>query len=754
VGGTIVFKDNAVISPQTVYFQGQGLASQLSPSSATIDFGHLLVNTTGLVQYLFFSNSGTAPLQISSVALSGDFIMAQNACLGTFQPGDYCFITVTFSPKAGGVRTGILSIASNDPLHPKATLTLTGVGDTAYPIPLISSLGSPSVQAQNGPMTVTVYGANFYPASVIAINGMAQPTQYFNGQELQATVGAPLNNAIGEVSVTVVNTAPGGGISTAAPLTRYLALHLSAGFLTTVPGSTLLYATIPSSSLVNPNSVVSIDPATLAVSAPIQVGANPGVITASNDGKYLFLAANQDQTVQRINLGTRAVDRTFPFPPNPSCPGCFPQTVSDLKGVPGSPLQFILALQGVMALYNDQGLVNYVPSSSIAFSPEFSSLAFAGTPQAIYSLPFSLVQNSFFNIVTLDAQGLHFAPLTGGNYGGNNTTGAQVVSDGTLLYTSAGEIWNPATKAQVGSFPVTTYNSTSYPNLSNLILDAPGGHLFLLGNENYEQDSSALVLSAYGQKSHLLTGFLGLPQITATLANSLVRWGTNGFAFLGPNADYTGQDVYLLTSSLAGPTGSNPTPVIRSIAPSSVAKGGLGFQLTVNGSGFTVASVIKWNGVALPTSYVTSTILTTVVPPSDIAASGMIPISVTTPAPGGGTSNSVAFTITGGSPQVALTPATLTFDAQTVGTTSAPKPITLQNTGSASLAISTVSFVGTNPASFLQTNNCGTALAAGAQCTISVSFKPVSKGPRTASLTLTDNAAGSPQKAPVNGTGK
>ena len=133
--------------------------------------------------------------------------------------------------------------------------------------------------------------------------------------------------------------------------------------------------------------------------------------------------------------------------------------------------------------------------------------------------------------MSITAEGLQYT-VPGCCYGGNNTTGAEVVSDGSLLYTSAGEVWNPASQTQVGSFPVITYNDTSYPNLYNLVVDTPSGHIFVIGDENYLADSSSIVLSAYGKSSLGLTGALAFPQMNQPIVESLVRWGTNGFAFI------------------------------------------------------------------------------------------------------------------------------------------------------------------------------------------------------------------------------
>lgn len=101
---------------------------------------------------------------------------------------------------------------------------------------------------------------------------------------------------------------------------------------------------------------------------------------------------------------------------------------------------------------------------------------------------------------------------------------------------------------------------------------------------------------------------------------------------------------------------------------------------------------------------------------------------------------------------VSLAPASMTFSTQVVGTTSAPQSATLTNNQTAALSIS-IGFTGTNSGDFSQTNTCGTSLAAGASCTISVTFDPTASGSRTATLNVTDNASNSPQTISLSGTG-
>ena len=102
---------------------------------------------------------------------------------------------------------------------------------------------------------------------------------------------------------------------------------------------------------------------------------------------------------------------------------------------------------------------------------------------------------------------------------------------------------------------------------------------------------------------------------------------------------------------------------------------------------------------------------------------------------------------------VTLSPGSLTFASQVVGTTSAPQTVTLTNGQSTTLNISNIGFTGTNSGDFSQTNTCGGSVSAGGTCTINVSFTPSASGTRTATLNVTDDADNSPQTASLTGTG-
>ena len=109
----------------------------------------------------------------------------------------------------------------------------------------------------------------------------------------------------------------------------------------------------------------------------------------------------------------------------------------------------------------------------------------------------------------------------------------------------------------------------------------------------------------------------------------------------------------------------------------------------------------------------------------------------------------VALSGTGIAPAVSLSSTSLTFVAQLVGATGDSQIVTLTNTGSASLNISSIVASG----DFAQTNDCGASVAAAESCTITVSFTPTGDGIRTGEVIISSNDPNSPQSIILTGEG-
>jgi hypothetical protein len=104
-------------------------------------------------------------------------------------------------------------------------------------------------------------------------------------------------------------------------------------------------------------------------------------------------------------------------------------------------------------------------------------------------------------------------------------------------------------------------------------------------------------------------------------------------------------------------------------------------------------------------------------------------------------------------PAIELSQLSLQFSIQVYNTRSKSQSVKLSNVGEQTLMISQISIQGSDPDDYSQTNNCGSSVAVGDSCTIQVTFKPVSKGERRATLVINDNAIGAKVSVPLSGLG-
>ena len=100
-----------------------------------------------------------------------------------------------------------------------------------------------------------------------------------------------------------------------------------------------------------------------------------------------------------------------------------------------------------------------------------------------------------------------------------------------------------------------------------------------------------------------------------------------------------------IAGSPGGGNLDNPVPTVDSLSPSSGEVGDHEFTLTVLGSNFVGSSIVKWNGIALVSTFNNSTHITALVPAANLAAAGTADIVVSNPPPSGGNSGAKVFTI-------------------------------------------------------------------------------------------------------------
>ncbi|MCX6291107.1 MAG: hypothetical protein NT126_05020 [Bacteroidetes bacterium] len=211
--------------------------------------------------------------------------------------------------------------------------------------------------------------------------------------------------------------------------------------------------------------------------------------------------------------------------------------------------------------------------------------------------------------------------------------------------------------------------------------------------------------------------------------NSLETWSKSAVLFpsTGLSYDFTSPDTTVA---------NNTSPILNSILPASTASGSSSFAMTLTGSNFNSGSIVKWNGSSLATSYVSATQLTATVPSANVISAGTTSVTVFNPAPGGGTSSSVTFTVNNPSPVLS----SITPSSSTAGASSTSITLTGSNFVNGSVANWNGSSLSTTYVSATQLTATvpSTNLISAGTASVTV-FNPTPGGGTSSSVTFTVN---------------
>jgi len=511
------------ISPRSVVFSSQGVMN------AAIS----LTNNTG------------GAIAISNVATTGDFA-AVNNCGSAVAASSTCTIGITFNPTAQGTRYGVLTIADGTVNSPHI-VGLTGISGTPNPIPSITSL-SPASAAMGSPgFTLTVSGGNFAQGSVVRWNGLTRATQFVNSTTLTATIPASDLEGLDSVSITVFNPLPDGGTSHTAGFPVYRSLSIPTKDLTYDRTTGNIYASIPGRAS-GGNSIRKINPFTATIGPSIFVGSEPGKLTVSDDGQYMYVSLDGAAAVRRFDLHSQTAGLQFSLGSNSSFG---PYNVDDMQVVPGNPLSLAVARKttlssgatgGTVAIYDDGVKRNVETSTNVASQVTFSDSA-SPLYGSISSSPSQFVTMSSDQSGVAVIKTTNGLPIAGG-----------ITYDSGRVYASTGAALDPVAHALTGTFVLPSHFLSK-----SAVPDGPRNTMFFLTQSSI--DSSVAQICTFEKSTFRLRGCLSVPVGGATLT-SLVRWGDDGLAFRADN-----DQIYLLRIP-GGWLTAKPT---LSVSPSSFA---------------------------------------------------------------------------------------------------------------------------------------------------------------------------------------
>ncbi|MGB9433875.1 MAG: choice-of-anchor D domain-containing protein, partial [Candidatus Acidiferrum sp.] len=173
-------------APATLTVTPAATAPTVQFSAANLTFGNQTVGTTSPAQPVMLTNTGTASLSISGIAVSGDFAESNN-CGSSVTAGSSCTISVTFTPITTGTRSGALSISDNGTGSPQSVvLSGMGVAASTSGVNVLTVHNDNARTGQNLNETIlttsNVNSANFGKLGTLSVDGLvdAEPLYVSN----------------------------------------------------------------------------------------------------------------------------------------------------------------------------------------------------------------------------------------------------------------------------------------------------------------------------------------------------------------------------------------------------------------------------------------------------------------------------------------------------------------------------------------------------------------------------------------------
>lgn len=736
--GSLTVTSNGTPASSSVPLTGTGTVPVAAFSPTSLAFAAQSVNTSSTAQSVTLSNSGTAPLSITSITVSGDFSQTNN-CGTSVAAGASCTMNIVFTPTAIGNRSGTLTLSSNSNPAPAAvTLTGTGTAAVATLSPGSLSFSSQLLGTTSAAQSVTLSNTGNVALAISALS--------ITGDFTQTNNCAPSLDPGASCTISVV-------FSPTAVGSRTGSLSLTSNSNTAPTPVTLSGTGLAAVAALSPSSL-TFGTQTVGTSTASQA------VTLTNSGNIALSISALTVTgdfSQTNNCGTSlaaGANCTINLVFSPTALGSRTGSLSLTSNSNNNPAPVSLSGTGL--------------ASVAAFSP--SSLIFAsqsvGSSSTAQAVTLTNNGNTSLSISSI---------LTSGDFSQTNNCGTSlaagasctinVVFSPTALGNRTGSLvlWsnsNPAPAAVslsgIGLAAVATLSPSSlaFPSLA-VGSSSAGQAVTLTNNGNSSLSISSISTSGdFSQTNNCGTSLGAGASCTINVVFSPAGVGSRtGSLSLSSNSTPAPAAVNLSGTGLGAVASFSPTSLTfgtQLVGTSSAAQ-----AVTLSNTGntaLTISAFVMAGDFAQTNNCGTSlaagatcTVNVTFVPTARGSRSGSMGLNSNTtgPRPGANLSG------TGIAPVASFSPTSLTRASQVVNTTSAAQTVTLTNSGDATLTISSIAIA----SDFAQTNNCGASLATGASCTFNVTFKPLASGPRSGSLTISDNAGGSPQFVSLSGTG-
>jgi hypothetical protein len=775
--GTLTLEDTAGTGTQTLNLTGTGIpaSSVVAINPAAVNFTQQPASSSSGVTYAYLYNYGSSEIvniaSLSVTAGAANFVLpaGYDECTGqAVDPGSYCYVGVEFAPTASGYDTG--TITFTDTSSRTYTMALAGYSqvdsNSATLTPAALSLGSQVVgtttiyysgpyiylnNTGNLPLTVgTVSGTNYSASGPSATAEFSLDSSY-EGDQCSGTPLSPGAQCLVQVQFTP--TASGSQTGTLVFPVTYSGAATAVNLTANLTGTGVA---AKNEAILSPSKVVFTDQV---------VGTT--TIYYSGPSIYLTNTGNVSLTVGTVsgaNYSASGPSSTAEFSLDSSYYGdqCSGTTLS-----PGQQcnvqVQFTPTASG-----SQTGTLVFPVTYLGAATPVNLTATLTGNGVAIRNAASLSPTSVVFADQVVGTTTNPYPPNVG--FGGSNFSPVIYLTNTGNLPLTVGTV-SGANYSASGPSATTEFSldSSYYGDQCSGTTVSPGGQCYV---------QVQFTPTASGSQTGTLVfpvTYLGAAtpvNLTTTLAGNGVAIGNA--ASLSPTSVVFADQVVGTTTSPYPPNvgfgGSNFSPVIYL-----TNTGNLPLTVgTVSGANYSAIGPSSTAEFSLDSSYYGDQCTGTTVSPGGQCyvqvqftptASGTRSGTLVFPVTYSGATKAVNLTATlsgrgiSATATLVLSQSTVAFGSVAVGTSSAQTAVTLTNYSASALPITSIVLGGTNAADFTESDSCGetsgTTLSGNSNCTIYVTFSPAatSLGARTATVTETDPATGSPRTITLTGTG-
>ncbi|HEV2348299.1 MAG TPA: choice-of-anchor D domain-containing protein [Terriglobia bacterium] len=721
--GNLDIYDNAAGGFQSVTMSGTGAAAVVSVTPPSLAFSAQVLGTTSAAQPMTLTNVGALPLSITSIVASGDFAETDR-CPRSLAVSASCNINVTFTPTGLGARTGAITLTDFAPLSPQA-FALTGLG----------------VSAAKGSLS---------PTSLTFANQ--------NVGTVSATQAVTLTNTgTGPMGSIVISVTGDFAETDNCPTTASSVLAVSASCTINVTFNPVHLGALTGQVSIFNDSLFS--PVLLALSGtggPVPFA--KGELFFSLGNGTVLRETSTGSLIQIMDTGTGSYTYGMAFD---SARNLY---VSDFGGDnvskfsnTGAPLGFFGSGYGggvEDVAFNSAGdlIAGSVDGDNTIriFDPTGTPLAhYVAAPQNRGIDWFDLASDQCTLYYTSEGSSIKRFDICAGtqltdfvtNLPGSSAYALRFLPSGGLLVADSADVKRLDASGNI----IQSYVAPGAGELFGLNLD-PDGTSFWTGDYStadvYKFDiaSGTLLLSFHVTDVGGGFGITVNGEITAATDADL-SLALN----VSPNPVTVNNNLtYTLTATNNGP---NPA---ANVTVNDTLPAGLTFVSATPSAGTCTGTATVTCSLGTLANAAAATVALVVVPTAlgTISNTASVTSDAADPNPANNTAT-VSSVVAPAIPVAGLSSTSLTFPGQVVGTTSAVQTVTLTNSGTGTLTITSIVPSG----DFAVTNTCGGSVAVSGSCNFSVTFTPTALGARSGSIIITDNASPTTQTITLSGTG-